>query len=453
MHLRRIIITEPTDEENTKSVGCFFIETATGAAYLPFLKAARIRDAVILLSIHHVKDIPYLEKPAPEFFSSNIIIGGGHVMNNPWPYLKYCDAVFVGEAEEKIADVIRAARESSTKAEFRSWANAQENMATVDKIGGEPVKKCYVYDIEKNPVYLNRSSAEGHADTWYIEMARGCKSKCFYCELGWTYPYREISEGNALKKIDSLDTSLSNRVNIFGPDDASYSAYNAVHDYIIGRGLQMNFGSMRFDTLKNLALKHKKNFLFRFGLDAFTDEGRRIVNKNITWDQVISDTVEMAKAGFTLFKYFVIFGYPWEGLPEFKHFKEKIYELDRRLFFRKRPIILRLKFTPLIPQPLTPLEDILPDYPIDTAIEIEKMFVYAKYELPNIALQNDGILQPPNYYKQALLSRIGYEDFMRIENFKTLQAEPLAKTIKPDCRIETFIKREKLEIAKKQLPV
>ncbi len=406
------------------------------------------------MSIHHVKDLPYLEELPAEFLEHNIVIGGGHTMNNPWPYLKYCDAVFVGEAETEIAGIIESARAADTKHEVRKALYRHPNVATVEKVGSCSVRKRYAESIEGNPIYLNKSNAEGHADTWYIEMARGCRSKCFYCELGWTNPYREIAAENAIGKIDSLDMTQSNRVNIFGPDDASYSHYNEVHDRIIERGLQMNFGSMRFDTLKNLALRHKKNFLFRFGLDAFTDEGRRIVNKHITWDEVIRDTVEMARAGFTLFKYFVIFGYPWEGMEEFRCFSAKLYELDRRLHFRARPIILRLKFTPLIPQPLTPLEDLIPNYPIDIAIEIEKLFVYAKYQMTHIALQNDGMLQPENYYKQALLSRIGYEQFMGLDmgRFGPAIAEKLAKEIASEHRIITCIDREKLEAAKRKLP-
>jgi len=447
-------LSEPTHITNTKSVGCYFIEQASNAQYLPFAKLPRIRDAIILLSIHHVKDLPYMEELPDEFLERNIIIGGGHTMNNPWPHLKYCDAVFIGEAETEIVGIIELAQAAESKQAFRRLIHDHPNMATVEKIGTCAVHKHYVEDIERNPVYLNQSSAEGHADTWYIEMARGCRSKCYYCELGWTNPYREISAENAIDKIDSLDTSICNRVNVFGPDDASYSHYNQVHDRIIERGLQMNFGSMRFDTLKKLTLKHKKNFLFRFGLDSFTDEGRRIVNKHITWDEVIRDTVEMAQAGFVLFKYFVIFGYPWEGMKEFEYFVSKLYELDRRLHFRVRPIILRLKFTPLIPQPLTPLEDITPNYPVDIAIEIEKLFVYAKYQMKHIALQNDGMLQPENYYKQALLSRIGYEQFMKIDmsRFGPGLAETLAKETISKNPIVTCIDSKKLEAAKMKLP-
>ncbi|NMD00597.1 MAG: cobalamin B12-binding domain-containing protein, partial [Bacteroidales bacterium] len=109
----KIIITEPTEIENTKSVGCFFIEDSIRKSgynikYVEFEKLKDETADIILFSIHHVKDLFYLAKLYK--YKKNIWIGGGHVMNNPYPFLHFFDIICVGEGEEwiiKILDIIQ----------------------------------------------------------------------------------------------------------------------------------------------------------------------------------------------------------------------------------------------------------------------------------------------------------------------------------------------------------
>ncbi|MFA5196141.1 MAG: hypothetical protein WC401_10125, partial [Bacteroidales bacterium] len=192
----------------------------------------------------------------------------------------------------------------------------------------------------------------------------------------------------------------------------------------------------------------KKNFLFRIGLDGLSDRVRDIVNKKITNEEIINILDELAHRGFVMFKLFMIFSYTFENYQDFQRFLAFSTVLNQKMADLERPIFLRIKFTPLIPNPLTPVEYFTPNYNIEMRKNIEKFFLDQKYaKRTNIVYIDDGILEPFNYYSQAFLARADYEDIIpsmlknrKIFNFK---AEELAKKQKPKRHIITAIPETK----------
>jgi len=447
----KIILTEPTDLSNTKSVGCYYIEQAILNAgfnikYIPFFDLKKTNADIYLFSIHHVRDI-FNFKYIPKTIKEKITIAGGHCMNNPYPFLHWFDVICVGEGETWIIKILKLFNSKINKKEFIKEASQISGSLTLYNLD-LPVYKQYEKSIENTSYYLNCSNSSGHKDTWYIEIGRGCKSKCNYCELGWTSKYREKNKEKVKEQIDSIDKKLSNRVNIFSPDDFSHKSYDEILKYILDLKLITNFGSMRYDNFALIEKQHKKNFLFRIGLDGLSDRIRDIVNKKITNEAIINILDELAHRGFVMFKLFMIFSYTFENYEDFQRFLAFSINLNQRMADLKRPIFLRIKFTPLIPNPLTPVEYFTPNYNIEMRKNIDKFFLDQKYaKRTNIVYIDDGILEPFNYYAQAFLARADYEDLMpkllknrKLFNFK---AEELAKTQKPKRHIITAIPENK----------
>ncbi|HOM05461.1 MAG TPA: hypothetical protein PLU67_08220 [Candidatus Kapabacteria bacterium] len=455
----KIIITEPTEIENTKSVGCFFIEDSIRKSgynikYVEFEKLKDETADIILFSIHHVKDLFYLAKLYK--YKKNIWIGGGHVMNNPYPFLHFFDIICVGEGEEwiiKILDIIQEygienINEIIKKCSFIPGTLTKYNL-------DENIEKIYLNDISNNNIYLNKSFSKGHDDTWYIEIARGCKSKCAYCELGWTTKYRENNKEKVFQLIDSIKTSDIKKINIFAPDDFSCSFYEDCINFIFKNNLQTNFGSMRIDRFNNLSLKHKKNFLFRMGLDGLSEEIRDIILKKNTNEKLINLISDMAYKNFVMFKLFLIFSYPFEKETDWYEFESVIQKLKIKLNKIKRPIFLRIKFTPFIPNLLTPLEDFKPYYDIKMREKIELFFLKNKMQRSKIVIINDGILEPYSYYTQSFLARCNFEDIdiNLLSDRKTLNflAEEKVKNSFPKRKIKTYINPNILQKSKNKI--
>ena len=91
----KIVITEPCDITNTKSIGCYYIENVVKAAgydikYVPFFDLKTTNADIYLFSIHHVRDMFYF-KYIPKNIKDKLLVAGGHCMNNPYPFLHYFD--------------------------------------------------------------------------------------------------------------------------------------------------------------------------------------------------------------------------------------------------------------------------------------------------------------------------------------------------------------------------
>jgi radical SAM superfamily enzyme YgiQ (UPF0313 family) len=451
----KIIITEPTEEDNTKSVGCWFIENAVRKAgydieYSLIHNAVRKKADIYLFSVHHVKDIFHLAKHIDK--KQGIWIGGGHVMNNPYPFLHFFDAICVGEGEEWIIEILDLYCKSEADDSFINSSIEISGTLTLQNKDNKITKR-YVKDISINDIYLNKSNKKGHKDTWYIEIARGCKSKCAYCELGWTNHYRETNSEKILRQIDDIEVgNKCNRVNIFAPDDLSVSKYDLYLDKIFNKKLLTNFGSMRLERLQELDKKHKKNFLFRIGIDGLSERIRKIVGKTQSNENIIKLIDDMAHKGFMNFKMFFIFSYPFEKETDFHEFVNLIERLKHSVRDLERPILLRIKFTPFIPNPYTPFEDFTPHYDLKMRERIEMFFVHQKINKSNIVISNEGILESWSYYIQTYLARANYNDV----NIKLLQnrnklnflSTDLAKKVIPNKNIEMYVSRDKLEKAK-----
>lgn len=395
-----------------KSVGCFFIEDSVRKAgfdieYKSWGFINRTSADVILISVHHVTDMFYLINYNPKPGTLTII--GGHVMNNPYYYLHFGDVICVGEGESWIVEQLRLFRQSGSIEDYvRAASQARGTLTKLNM--DDPVDKLYEKDISINDKYMNSSRRQGHSDTWYVEIARGCRSKCNYCELGWTNKYRENSELKIMRALDEIKDDKVKRVNIFAPDDFSCSFYNRVLHKIHENKLVTKFGSMRVDRFSSMKRIHKKNFLFRLGVDGLSERIRNVVNKNMSDDKIVSLFDELIEEGFVRFKMFFVFSYQFEEQDDFKQFKNLILRLKGKAKKLKRPVNLRLKFTPFIPHPLTPMERFYPNYNMKMRQNLEYFFADEKMNRSNIVIENDGIMQPVGYHTQAFFTRMHYGD-------------------------------------------
>ena len=449
----RIVITEPTELENTKSIGCWFIEESIrkNGFEIEYVEYSKIKNTVAdvyLFSVHHVKDIFYLADLYK--YKKGIWIGGGHVMNNPYPFLHFFDLICIGEGETWIIKILNILNKKGTIKDCLE-VEGTLSLENKDKI----INKQYEEIISNNTEYYNASHCKGHSDIWYIELARGCKSKCFYCELGWTNKYRENNKDNIVNSLEKIKCSQCKKVNIFAPDDFSVSFYDEIMNMILDNNLSTNFGSMRIDNMIKLDKKQKKNFLFRMGLDGFSERIRKIINKKTDNENIIKLFSTMNKAGFVMYKFFLIFSYPFEVTRDYNEFIYLIKQLKNETRQNTRPVFLRIKFTPLIPNFYTPFEDFIPNYNKDIREQIEIFFLREKQNKSNIVIINDGIMENYTYYTQSFLSRADYDD-VSIElllNRKKLNfySEELAKKTKNNHNIKMYIPDKSLVKAKNKL--
>lgn len=406
----RVCMIEPGEEENRGSIGCVFVLNAAREAgftidYLQPDSPATGYD-VELISIHHCTDfIPLSRLPR----RSPIRIVGGHpTVNNIRPAIPFGDVFCIGEGEEWVAWVLDALSRGATVEDLAEFPGT-----LVSKLHskGDPIPKSLtVSPLPQHPPYLNRPG-NGHAATWYIEMSRGCPFACHYCELGHAWKYRNADTGYLLSQIDAVDRRQSRKVTLFAPDEASHPGYASALQRLSDRKLTTSFGSMRLDQIIKKDLPFPRNMLIRVGVDGLTERTRFRVGRKQTDSDIINYFEYMIRRGYYQFKMFMVFCYPWETEQDFSEWSHMMRRLQRIKLDRN--VHCRIKFTPLIPQPSTPLGVEQPSYNFELVERAKQWFLANKRSTdPGWTFVNDGIMGHKAHSIQCALTQ-GDEDALQ----------------------------------------
>ena len=397
----KVCIVEACSEEDVGSIGAWYIvEHARRAGYqVDIARRPKKGYDVELISIHHCTDFERLATMTKR--AKYRIVGGHPMQNNPRPAIPFADAICVGEGESWIKQAL-------------PLLEKHDNIDILSKLPGTIVSKNWKINnlipsanfenpLPDNPPYLNRPGTRSAA--WYVEITRGCPFSCAFCELGNSSPYRMYSVEHIKKVLETANTKLARKINFYAPDEAAHPGYHQLFDYLLEKGYMASFSSMRIDSILKRGLPTvKKNVLIRVGIDGLTEETRRRINKKITDDMIVEYFTQFIERGHIQFKMFFIFGYPWEKISDFDQFEH----LMNRVFAipLKKNISLRIKWTPFIPQPCTPLGEEEAQYDFDM---VDKINVWhALHKRPNNTpgwyVENDGLMSYKSHLRQCQLT-------------------------------------------------
>lgn len=411
----KICMVEVCEENDKGSIGAFYVKHHAELAGFPvdMLRNTKKGYDVELVSVHHCSDFERLSK-LPKRAKWRIV--GGHPMqNNPRPCIPFADAICVGEGETWIRKALTLLDETN---DIKSLSVLPGTIITsLWKPENDVPKANFESPLPINPPYLNRPNTRSAA--WYIEFARGCPFKCHYCELGHSVPYRAYDTEYLKTVIDQADTKITRKINPYAPDEASVPRYNELYEYLNTKGYNAGFASMRVDSILKNMPNLKKNQLVRVGIDGLTEKTRFRVNKKITDEQIIEYFKVMIEKGHVTFKMFMIIGYPWDTIEDFKQFETLMINI-KNLRLAKN-VSLRIKWTPFIPQPCTPLANAIPNYTFEMYQKIEMWHALnrrPKLE-PGFFIENDGIMSLASHKKQCNLTN-GNEDILGGDNYSNI---------------------------------
>lgn len=381
------------------SIGANYIfETVRNAGYDVSRTSpeAEGRWDVELLSLHHCTDFPRLARLPRR--ASIRIIGGYPLASNPRPVVPFADVICLGEGETWILSALDLAKKGASLVEYSQLPGTIVPEFWDGKIPNANAESI----VPKHPPYLNVAS-EGHKRTWYLELARGCPFMCAFCTLGHGVPYRIQDTSWILSLLGKIDTSKSKRVTLFAPDEASHPGYTEILRKIHKLKLITSFGSMRLDQIIKKDLPFKKNMLIRVGIDGLSERLRFNVGKKITNKQIVQYFRHLSGKGHVSFKIFQIFGLPGETMADWEEWK--LIWSHIAAIPRLTNAHVRIKFTPFIPQPGTPLGKAIGRYDQGMANRVaEWMARNAKpHRHPGWYLKSDGVMSARSYDEQVKL--------------------------------------------------
>ena len=332
-----------------------------------------------------------------------VFAGGPVVTANPEPYKDFFDFFIIGDGEDVNKKVIEFCKNNKElpKNELLKEISEFEGVY-VPYVSQKVVKstkrleQCIYTPIISDEAFFK--------NTFIIEMERGCANRCGFCLASYlNLPIRSVPKDELFNAID-LGLKYTNKIAFLGAEVSAHPQFEAVCDYIYkrvqaGENIEMNFSSLRVDAIKENVIKTlvacgQKNITL--AIEAGSERLRKVINKNITEEQIFN-AVEIAhKNGLKGIKFYGMIGLPTETQEDIEEFVSLIKKIKNN----HKGFEISCGFSSFVPKPHTPFQWIGRE---DTK-SLEKKCQFLQKELRKIGVN----VQLPSVkwdYWQAVLSR------------------------------------------------
>lgn len=280
-----------------------------------------------------------------------IVVMGGQAATAPAPVAAFVDVVFIGEAEAGASEVIGDV--ASGPRRLRLERAAQRPGCWVPSVHppDHVVHQVFADDISTSLRHLTSVSLR---KLHRVEIARGCRSKCGFCVLGWRAPYRENSAEAVGAALDASVAAGVREVHLSAGDAEGHRQIEAIRQRVSDLGIRDHGWTGRLDTMRDCSVSAGK--LFAFGIEGMSHRLRKAVGKaRLTDDYIIGEMVAFWEAGGRRAMWHMIGGLPSECDEDEAAFTALLRRL-RREAPRDARLHLELGRQPFGPMPHTPMQ-------------------------------------------------------------------------------------------------
>lgn len=336
---------------------------------------------------------------------TQLVFAGGPVITaNPAPYEDFFDFFIIGDGEDSNLEAIRVyqAYKNLSKKEILQKI-AQIEGVYVPKITEGTVKKLTkkLTECIYTPIISERAF---FPNTFIMEVARGCANRCGFCLASYlNLPLRFMPYEEIIKIID-LGLEHTDKIALLGAQLSAHPKFDKICEYVYdkicsGRKIEMSVSSLRVDAitpnvLKTLVACGQKNVTL--AIEAGSERLRKVINKNLTKEQILN-AVEIAKnAGLKGFKFYGMLGLPTETYEDL----DEMINLAKELKQKYKGFDISFGFSTFVPKPNTPFQWC----GRESNKTLEEKSAYIKKEMHKIGVQASVSSAKWDYW-QAVLSR------------------------------------------------
>jgi len=323
-----------------------------------------------------------------------IVIAGGMATFNPEPISDFIDLFALGDGEMLITEIMRQVRK--LKGDGADRREIIESLSGLDGIYNPGLIEFEYrdpYTIARVELKSSRGTfrkrvvrdlgdhralkrpivpvVEPVHNRFNIEIMRGCLRGCRFCQAGYVYrPLRERSIDDILRiALRAREKCGYSEVSLSSLSSADFSSINELVSRMFGAFgdscISVSLPSLRIDSFSvNLAceLARNRKTNLTFAPEAGSHRLRKMVNKDISDEQIMESIGAAFGSGWTKIKLYFMLGLPGEDdddLLGIVSICERITEIARKLLpqdiFRSRfKLILNLAL--FSPKPHTPFQ-------------------------------------------------------------------------------------------------
>ena len=324
------------------------------------------------------------------------VIAGGPCATHPEPLAPFMDFIVIGDGEKlfsRIVHFIGEARDQGIKREailfelskwqgiyvpsyYETEIDEESRLEVVtgpkpefDGVIGNRVERFFVDSLKDYPFPTRSPIPHMTAifDRFSVELSRGCTEGCRFCQAGMIYrPVRERKPVDVMNLVlDGMKAGGFDEASLTCLSTADYSAVTPLVvdllDKLSEERATLGISSLRAYGLDNKVLDklaEVKNSSLTFAPEAGSERMRKVINKNVTEEDMLQTARDVFSRGWTKMKLYYMIGLPTEEDEDVIAIMEtgkKATEIARKECGVRNPAIT-ISASSFVPKPHTPFQ-------------------------------------------------------------------------------------------------